>query len=103
MSALNKPQSTNWNTLKDSTGFIEEGFPFREGFPATGPSDNTEFALIFRNGERLRARVDFSTQYRAEGLRWEITAPPDSELIGWRVGQQAVAAWSEIQPETEEK
>jgi hypothetical protein len=86
-------QSPNWDNLKDSEGFIEDGFPFREGFPRVGPLDNAVFLIIFRTGERLQSRVDFSTQYRAEGLRWEVGPPLNS------LSQQVVAAWRELAPE----
>lgn len=76
MSALEHMQSPGWDIVKDSEGFIEDGLPFGEGFLDVGPLDETEFEVIYRRGDRLRGRVDFSTQYHAEGLRWEITGPP---------------------------
>lgn len=66
-------QSPHWDLFKASEGFIHEGYPFDEGFPGgASPLGITEYELIFRTGERLRASVDFSTQYRAEGLRWAV-------------------------------
>ncbi len=86
-------QSPNWDNFKDRDDFIEEGFPFHEGFPSEGPRDNTEFQVIFRSGKRLRARIDFSTQYKAEGLRWQVGPPLNS------LSEHVVAAWCELAPE----
>ena len=86
-------QSPNWAILKDSEGFIEEGFPFNEGFPrGASPEGTTEYEIIFRTGERFRSIVDFSTQYRAEGLRWAIKQPSQTRSLN----QFVVAAWCEV-------
>jgi hypothetical protein len=91
-------QSPNWGVLKDSIGFIEEGFPFQEGFPkGASPTTMPEYVIIFRDGQRLRATVDFSTQNRAEGLNWRVKSHSE---IGF-LGQHAVAAWCEAPVEQE--
>lgn len=96
MSDLELQQSPNWPAFKDTTDFVEEGFPFNEDFPRSGPYSSAEFELIFRSGERLTAQVDYSTQYRAEGLTWQVTGPRGSSLLGRRLGSQVIVAWSEL-------
>ncbi len=63
-------QSPSWHKYQDSEDFIEKGFPFNEGFPKTSPLSLEPFNLILRNGVRVVGYVDFSTQYRSEGLSW---------------------------------
>lgn len=91
-------KSPRWDELEDVQGRIEyDGID--QGFPNTGPYDDTEYMVLNWFGERLRARVDFSTQYRAEGLRWRLNE--DSEFFhrGSTIGRHDVAAWRELSPE----
>ena len=85
MSELQK--SLNWDRRHHITWFVRKGFPFDEGWPKCGPGDNKVFELITRDGQRHDACVDFSTQYRAEGLQWRsLTGEPISKgvVIAWR-------------------
>ena len=69
-------------------GFIiREGFPFKEGFPSRAVGLRCE--LITRDGERHQAQVDYSTQYRAEGLQWLTSR-------GKTIDKYVVAAWKEL-------
>lgn len=62
-------QSTNWEIRKSFQGFLEDGFPFDEGFP--GFYRGKTFTLITRNGTRhTGATVDDSRQYMFEGVEW---------------------------------
>ena len=67
-----KQQSPNWKKYENSYGFIKDGFPFNEGFPLGGPyeNENKYYELIMRTGEKEHAQVDYSTQYRDQGLSW---------------------------------
>ncbi len=83
-------QSPSWEQYKDVSWFVERGFPFDEGMPTGGPYENAEktFTVITRDGQRHTARVDYSTQYRSEGLQWRTTH-------GETFGKQVVLAWKE--------
>jgi hypothetical protein len=84
-------QSINWDKYCESSRFIEEGFPFDEGFPKNcGPTDDKIYQLIARTGERYLAEVDFSTQYRAEGLNWKRLDR------GTNYDKGLIVAWREI-------
>ena len=79
-------QSRNWVARKHVRWFVNDGFPFDEGWPTCTPTD--EFKVILRDGEVCKARVDFSTQYRAEGKKWRTHD-------GRTFGKQVVIAWCE--------
>ncbi|MEK6867498.1 MAG: hypothetical protein AABX98_01615 [Nanoarchaeota archaeon] len=85
-----KPQSPNWGRYKDNIGDIP-GFPFNEGFPPGGPFGNGEktYQILLRDGERVEARIDYSTQYRTEGIRWETNT-------GKCIDRFVVAGWKEL-------
>ena len=73
----NTLQSPNWDKYKDYKGgvFMIQGFPFNEGWPPEDSCDKI-YEIILRDGVGLikhDARVDYSTQYRAEGLQWRTT------------------------------
>lgn len=87
---MEKQQSTHWSDYERNAGVID-GFPFNEGFPSGGPFGNVnkQYALVLRNGERASASVDYSTQYRTEGLRWRTS---DGESLD----KYVVAAWKEL-------
>lgn len=88
---VSEPQkSPNWDSRQNISQFVEEGFPFDEGWPECGPGDDKVFELVTRDGQRHDARVDFSTQYRAEGLQWRTLS---REVIYKHV----VIAWREKQ------
>lgn len=66
-----KACSPHWEERKSFTGFMEDGFPFDEGFPTSNFNPMYKYTLIIRNGRQIEdAIVDPSTQYRAEGLAW---------------------------------
>ena len=93
MTEVKLEQSPNWEKHKNTQGFIEEGFPFHEGFPRNIRRSSGElslFTLITRDGERHVAEVDTSTQYRAEGLNW--TTYPERRVIY----PHTVVAWNEL-------
>lgn len=86
MSELQK--SPNWDNRKNVTGFVRDGYPFNEGWPQCGPSDDKLFTVITRDGTRHTAYVDFTTQYRAEGLQWR-------KLNRESICKEVVVAWQE--------
>jgi hypothetical protein len=89
---VSEPQkSPHWDERQHVTSFVEEGFPFDEGFPRCGPGDGMVFDLITRDGQRHLAQVDFSTQYRAEGKKWYDVAD------GCAIFRCVVLAWRERQ------
>lgn len=88
-------KSPNWDAYKDSVGFIEEGFPFKEGFPKEASSCSRKlYTLIFRDGSRLLGAPDYSRQYRAEGTQWRIVEGG----FAW-LDQHVVVAWCEVGPD----
>jgi hypothetical protein len=87
MSELQK--SINWDDRENIMGFLDDGFPFDEGWPQCGPGETKFFDIITRNGQKHTAYIDFSTQYRAEGLNWF------SLSIGSIVSEFTVIAWRE--------
>ncbi len=86
---MSAQKSPNWDNRKNITGFLREGYPFDEGWPQCGPTDDKVFELITRDGQRYDARVDFSTQYRAEGKQWRT-------LSGETIYKIVVIAWREL-------
>ena len=96
MTQSDSTHSPHWNTLEPfcSAGVEIPGFPFDEGFPDSGPHNPAKlYELITRFGIRELAVVDYSTQYRSEGLRWQAAAISGSTAS---IGKQLVAAWREI-------
>ena len=84
-----KQQSPNWQIAKDMIGPIRGGFPYSEPWPKDWPGSSKTYTLILCDGERKTgARVDYSTQYRAEGLSWQSS-------MGCTIGKQLVVAWCE--------
>ena len=85
-------QSANWPKYENHSGRINDGFPFNEYFPKGGPFGNVNklYELILVGGKRVQAQVDYSTQYRAEGLQW-LTQERQT------IGQGVVAAWREVE------
>jgi hypothetical protein len=83
-------QSPNWDKYKDwpSGAFINEGFPFDEGWPSGGPYGNQDvmYEVITRDGVRHDAKVDYTTQYRSEGLQWRTNK-------GETLYKEVVVAW----------
>jgi len=84
-------QSRNWHLVSRQAGsFIHDDWPFNEGWPRTGPQDGATYEILLRDGTLARARIDFSTQYRAEGLRWEvlegsgIRSPSSAIVFAWK-------------------
>lgn len=90
--AEEKQQSQSWEKYRDNHDGQIRGFPFNEGFPTGGPFGNVRkwYELILETGQRVRAQVDFSTQYRAEGLQWRTEA-------GKTLDKHVVAAWKEAE------
>ena len=84
-------QSPNWEARNSHQGFMEDGFPFNEGFPRFwySNSERLQFTVITREGRRETAVVDASTQYRAEGLNW--LTWPDKRIVT----RHTVIAWQE--------
>ncbi len=84
-----KQKSSHWDNYCTMNSSID-GFPFNEGFPTGGPFGNVDkvYELILRTGEKIDARVDYSTQYRSEGLRWQTFGRGSLE-------RAVVAAWQE--------
>lgn len=82
-------QSPSWELYQNwpSGMMIQDGFPFSEGFPSGGPFGNQDivYEIITRDGVRYDAQVDYTAQYKEEGLQWRIK----SGLIG----KQVVVAW----------
>ena len=98
MSMYQKQESPRWIEFNNySAGFIENGFPFNEGFPKT-PYDieHARFELLLRSGERCQAIVDYSRQYRAEGLEWLALTSTKIFEPGRNIGKQVVVAWKEL-------
>ncbi len=89
---MEKQQSPNWDKYKDISYFVLEGFPFNEGFPQGGPFGNADkvYEIILRNGNKVDAQVDYSTQYKAEGLTWKCL-----EGVFKYVDRHIVVAWRE--------
>lgn len=79
-------KSPNWDQFGHTTEFVRDGFPFHEGWPQRYPLD-AWFLLRLRDGRRVRAQVDYSTQYRDEGVRWRV------EGSGHRLDQAIVVCW----------
>jgi len=82
-------KSPNWDNRKNIAWPFRKGFPFNEGWPRCGPGDGKVFELITCGGQRHDARVDFETQYRAEGLNWRT-------LSGELIYKHVVIAWQEV-------
>lgn len=83
-----KPQkSPNWDRRSERI-IPNSEFPFNEGWPDVDKTHSQFFTIILQDGQRVIARVDFSTQYRAEGLQWLTN---DGKLID----KTSVAAWKE--------
>jgi hypothetical protein len=77
--------SPHWEERKAITWPFRSGFPYNEGFPAMYVGQR--YTLITADGQHhYGARVDPSTQYRAEGLRWltadNISVSPGN-VIAW--------------------
>lgn len=68
---------------------IQEGLPFDEGFPSGGPFGNSDvvYEIITLDGVRHTAQVDYTTQYRSEGLQWKTKRET--------IGRQVVVAWKQ--------
>ena len=84
-------QSPNWETRSALQalllrGQLIPGFPFTEGIPRENQLEG-RFEVIFRDGERCDARLDLSTQYRAEGIQWRTSHGifPKTVVACWRV------------------
>lgn len=89
-------QSPNWEGRKDHQGFMDEGFPFREGFPRLiykrfgwPYAEPLLFTVITRDGGRETAVVDTTTESRNEGLTWRTW--PDRRVVA----PHTVVAWQE--------
>lgn len=85
-----RAQSSSWEKYQNwpSGAFINEGYPFDESFPPGGPfgNQNVFYEIITRDGMRHDAQVDYSTQYRSEGLKWLTNQ-------GEFLGREVVVAW----------
>lgn len=67
-----RQQSPNWDAHSAVaeqllSGQMIPGFPFDEGVPA---DPTATYEIVLRNGEKLKAHVDLSRQYAAEGRQW---------------------------------
>lgn len=82
-------KSPNWDQYCELVGSVYLGFPFNEGFPKVSPFSDTLFVLITSDGSRHRAKVDFDTQYRSEGLKWRT-------IMKETIHKQVVIAWKEL-------
>jgi hypothetical protein len=93
-----KQASQHWKQYQDySGGFINEGFPFNEGFPKIAYDiPNAHFELVLRTGERCTAIVDYLMQYRAEGLEWLTLTATKNFAKETHLGNQLVVAWREL-------
>ena len=84
-------KSPNWDKAINAyerllPGTMMPGFPFMEGYP----TDLHKSCFIVTRDLRLQiARVDFSDQYRAEGLAWR-------DRDGYRIESHIVAGWMQI-------
>lgn len=87
-----KQQSNNWESRKDKEGRKIEGYPFNEGFPSGGPfgTINKKYEIILANGLKYEATPEYSRQYVAEGIQWELI---DSKRL---IERDFVAGWREI-------
>lgn len=63
------------------------GYPFRQDLPECDLFG--EYEIILPTGEILRATVDYSTQYRAEGINWRL-------MNGKFVDRYSVVAWRKV-------
>ncbi|NTV31458.1 NUDIX hydrolase [candidate division WWE3 bacterium] len=77
--------SPRWPNFATTEYFVSGGFPFQEGWPIGYPREE-EFIIRLRDGSFHRARVDFTTQYRDEGLRWRTSR-------GQLVDKSIVVCW----------
>jgi hypothetical protein len=109
-----KQSSPNWKLIQQSAaesslkdrvdaaiGNTNSKFPYHEGFPRT-PYDieGARFGLViplnsWRGVEEVEAIVDYSTQYRAEGLQWRLTGGSSEFRPNTAIDQYLVIAWYE--------
>ncbi len=82
-------KSKNWDKFKNTTTFVQDGFPFDEGFPPLAMG--RAYHIVTRDGTHYLAEVDFSTQYRAEGKEWKTVSRRESDG-SWRRCQRQVYA-----------
>lgn len=82
---MEKQQSKSWEQYADNTGFVERGYPFNEGFPDGFYGDGKVYELRLRDGRHARATVDYSHQYRADGIKWDTGETLDRAVVlAWR-------------------
>ncbi|EKD94061.1 MAG: hypothetical protein ACD_28C00001G0011 [uncultured bacterium] len=87
LSPITRTQSPNWDRYQKGEKVNRDESPFREGFPPGGPFGNANvvYEIIVLGVGKIEARVDYSTQYMAEGLRWETSQGSFDKYL--------VAAW----------
>lgn len=68
------------------------GYPFDEGFPKITPVAR-QYELIFLDGERMIATVDYSREWMSEGLQWRSTVSFERDRV---------VAWKEFIPGAEQ-
>jgi hypothetical protein len=84
---MTQQESPRWGAVQNIARFVDEGYPFNEGFPVGHVLDGNLYSLKLRDGSLVSARVNYSRQYRAEGLTWEQeNGEPVSRSIvmGWK-------------------
>ncbi|OGJ19855.1 hypothetical protein A3K73_03750 [Candidatus Pacearchaeota archaeon RBG_13_36_9] len=109
---MEKQKSPNWELIQktdenlplqervlEAIGNIREKFPYSEPFP-TQPynTKDAKFSLVvpkigWTGVEEVEAVVDYSTQYRAEGLGWKIIRGTND--TSGTIGRQTIIAWHE--------
>ena len=80
-----KEHSPNWMQYRNYFGTMPRGYPFNEGFPMNGHSNNISYELVTRDGTRIRANID----YGAERPQWK-------SKDGDPIEEKVVAAWCEL-------
>jgi hypothetical protein len=85
-------QSPKWDEMSAKVkclpiGETLPGFPFQEKIPQD--DEQAIYEIILRDGSIIKAMVDLTTQYRAEGIQWK-------QLHGINYDKYMVAAWRKV-------
>lgn len=88
--AVTPEKSPSWDKIQQlletsfKAGDKIPGYPFDEGFPKITPVAR-KYELIFLDGQRVIATVDYSREYMSEGLQWRTSVSFDrNRVVAWR-------------------
>lgn len=95
MSSFTPEESPHWSERQkyvgvDTRDALPDQFPYNEGYPRTRAERGATYEILLTDGKVLKARVDLSTQYRAEGPTWEVIERTDIRypasfiVMAWR-------------------